>query len=118
MPEYVKNEVERKGIKQYESDDLNSVLKESDILYILRIQKERFDSVEEYNKYAGFYIIDNAILKDAKAECRVMHPLPRVGEIKEEVDSDKKRAAYFREMKNGMYVRMALLALLLGKATN
>jgi carbamoyl-phosphate synthase/aspartate carbamoyltransferase len=81
-----------------------------------RIQKERFESVEEYNKYASCYIIDNATLVAAKPELRVMHPLPRVGEIKEEVDKDSKRAAYFREMKNGMFVRMALLALIFGVA--
>ncbi len=95
---------------------MSAVLPETDILYVLRIQKERFETVEEYNKYAGCYIIDLKTLDIAKSELRVMHPLPRVGEIKEEVDADTKRAAYFREMKNGMFVRMALLALIMGVA--
>ena len=77
------------------------------------MQEERFKSTEEYERLKDFYIVDNKILSHAKQNMAVMHPLPRVNEIKEEVDYDH-RAAYFREMKYGLYVRMALLAMVLG----
>ena len=92
------------------SDD---VLAETDVMYVTRIQKERFEDPSLYEKVAGSFVIDNATMTKCKSTCVVMHPLPRVGEIKEEVDADP-RAAYFRQMKNGMFVRMALLALALG----
>ncbi len=113
MPDYVKSSVASSGLEQMETEDLLSVIPESDILYVTRIQKERFSTPEEYKKYHGVYVIDKSTLKSAKKTLGILHPLPRVGEILDEVDDDP-RAAYFREMKNGMLVRMALLWLVLG----
>ena len=87
----------------------------TNILYVTRVQKERFASVEEYDAVKGAYVVDAALLAGAPppGECAVMHPLPRVGEISTDVDADP-RAAYVRQMRNGLYVRMALLALTMG----
>ena len=98
-----------------EFTDLKASLDGADCLYVTRVQKERFESEEAYEKVKGIYIVDNEVMKSAKATCKILHPLPRVGEIKEEVDSDP-RAAYFRQMENGMFVRMALLSLVLGES--
>jgi aspartate carbamoyltransferase catalytic subunit len=85
------------------------------VLYVTRVQKERFEDPADYEKVKGAYVIDPAIMKAAKKEMIVMHPLPRVGEISVDFDDDP-RAAYFRQMEYGLYVRMALLAMVLGKA--
>jgi len=85
---------------------------ESDVIYMTRVQKERFASEDEYERVKGCYIIDCKLMESAKEKMIVMHPLPRVGEIKEEFDSDP-RAAYFRQMEYGMYMRMAILAAVL-----
>ena len=85
------------------------------MLYVTRIQKERFEDPSQYDEVKDSYVITPETLTRAKDDMIVMHPLPRVGEIAVEVDSDP-RAAYFRQMEYGMYVRMALLALVLGKA--
>ena len=98
-----------------EHENLSDVIGECDIVYVTRIQRERFESTEAYEAVRGSYVIDSRMMSGAKAQMALMHPLPRVGEIAEEVDSDP-RAAYFRQMENGLYVRMALLALVLGKA--
>ena len=87
---------------------LDDSIKIADVLYVTRIQKERFDCVDTYNKVKDSYIIDNNILKNALKKMIIMHPLPRNNEIAKEVDNDP-RAAYFRQMKNGLYVRMGLL---------
>lgn len=86
----------------------DELLKTTDILYVTRVQKERFDSLEEYEAAQGSYIIDLQTAEKMKPKASIMHPLPRVGEIHFDVDSNP-RAAYFREMKNGLYIRMALL---------
>jgi len=85
------------------------------VLYVTRIQKERFTDLGDYEKLKDAYIITPDILKKARQSMVVMHPLPRVGEISYAVDEDP-RAAYFRQMENGLYVRMALLAAVLGRA--
>ena len=115
MPREVMNEVGEKGIPQAEFDSLESALPESDVLYVTRVQKERFEDPAEYEKVKSAYVIDPQIMKAAKQEMIVMHPLPRVGEISVDFDDDP-RAAYFRQMEYGLYVRMALLAMVLGKA--
>jgi aspartate carbamoyltransferase len=115
MPREVMNEVSEKGIPQAEFDSLESALPESDVLYVTRVQKERFEDPAEYEKVKGAYVIDPQVMKAAKQEMIVMHPLPRVGEISVDFDDDP-RAAYFRQMEYGLYVRMALLAMVLGKA--
>ena len=84
-----------------------------DVLYVTRIQKERFPDLEEYKKVASAYIIDSDLLKNAKSNMRILHPLPRVTEISTNVD-DTKHAAYFRQAFNGVPVRMALLEQLIG----
>jgi aspartate carbamoyltransferase len=115
LPKEVIDEVAEKGIPQAEFDSLEKVLPETDVLYVTRVQKERFEDPAEYEKVKGAYVIDPEIMKAAKQEMIVMHPLPRVGEISVDFDDDP-RAAYFRQMEYGLYVRMALLAMVLGKA--
>jgi aspartate carbamoyltransferase len=115
LPKEVMDEVGAKGIPQAEFNSLEEVLPETDVLYVTRVQKERFEDPAEYEKVKGAYVIDPEIMKAAKKDMIVMHPLPRVGEISPDFDDDP-RAAYFRQMEYGLYVRMALLAMVLGKA--
>jgi aspartate carbamoyltransferase catalytic subunit len=107
--------VAAKGVPQTECDSLENCLPETDVLYVTRVQKERFEDPVAYEKVAGAFAVDPEIMKAAKGEMIVMHPLPRVGEISPDFDDDP-RAAYFRQMEYGLYVRMALLAMVLGKA--
>jgi len=109
------SEVGVKGILQAEFDSLEKVLPETDVLYVTRVQKERFENPAEYETVKGAFVINPEIMQAAKKEMIVMHPLPRVGEISPDFDDDP-RAAYFRQMEYGLYVRMALLAMVLGKA--
>jgi aspartate carbamoyltransferase len=115
MPPEIVDELEEKGMPQQEHDSLGEPLPLSDVLYVTRVQKERFESVQAYEQVKGSYEITPEIMQQAKDEMILMHPLPRVGEISMEMDDDP-RAAYFRQMEYGMYVRMALLAMVLGKA--
>lgn len=114
IPAYIKEEfIQRKNIEFREVERLDDVIEELDILYMTRIQKERFFNEEEYLRLKDSYILDEEKMKHAKEDMIVMHPLPRVNEIAMEVDSDK-RASYFKEAECGMYVRMALMCKLLG----
>jgi aspartate carbamoyltransferase len=115
MPQDVVDEVAAAGVDQSLHEQLDDVLAETDVLYVTRIQKERFADPADYEKVKGVFVITPETLAHAKEHMIVMHPLPRVNEITVEVDDDP-RAAYFRQMEYGMYVRMALLALVLGKA--
>jgi carbamoyl-phosphate synthase/aspartate carbamoyltransferase/dihydroorotase len=115
MPKEVMDEVSAKGIEQAEFSTLEEALPETDVLYVTRVQKERFEDPADYEKVKGAYVIDPNIMKAAKQDMIVMHPLPRVHEISMDFDDDP-RAAYFRQMEYGLYVRMALLAMVLGKA--
>jgi len=115
MPKEVMNEVGEKGIPQAEFSTLETALPETDVLYVTRVQKERFEDPADYEKVKNAFVVDPAIMKAAKQDMIVMHPLPRVGEISVDFDDDP-RAAYFRQMEYGLYVRMALLAMVLGKA--
>lgn len=115
MPPEIIAELDEKGIPQQEYQSLEAALPESDVLYVTRVQKERFDDPQAYEKVKGAYVITPETLQRAKDDMIIMHPLPRVGEISMELDDDP-RAAYFRQMEYGMYVRMALLAMVLGKA--
>ena len=115
MPAEVLAEVTEKGIPQREVTSLEEVLPETDVLYVTRVQKERFENPDDYEAVRGSYVIEPDLMKRAKDDMIVMHPLPRVGEIDMSFDADP-RAAYFRQMEYGLYVRMALLALVLGKA--
>lgn len=115
IPSDIINEIEFKGTSQAEFIKLEPVLPETDVLYVTRVQKERFEDLTEYENVKSAFIITPETLKDAKERMIIMHPLPRVGEISMEVDDDP-RAAYFRQMEYGLYVRMALLAMVLGKS--
>jgi aspartate carbamoyltransferase len=115
MPKEVMEEVSQKNVPQAEYNSLEKVLPETDVLYVTRVQKERFEDPADYEKVKGAYVIDPEVMKAAKQEMAVLHPLPRVGEISVDFDDDP-RAAYFRQMEYGLYVRMALLAMVLGKA--
>jgi aspartate carbamoyltransferase len=115
MPGEIIDELAAQGIEQHSHHDLDQVLAESDVLYVTRVQRERFDDPEVYESVRGAYVITPETVSKAKERMIVMHPFPRVGEISMEVDADP-RAAYFRQMEYGLYVRMALLAMVLGKA--
>lgn len=115
MPSELIGQIGERGIPQAQHTDLNAVIAETDVLYVTRIQKERFGDPSEYDAVKDSYIITPEIMTRAKAEMVLMHPLPRVGEIRTDVDSDP-RAAYFRQVEYGVFIRMALLALVLGKA--
>ena len=115
MPRDVVDEVAAAGVAQAEHESLDAVLADTDVLYVTRIQKERFEDPAQYEQVKGAFVITPEILSRAKQKMALMHPLPRVNEISVECDADP-RAAYFRQMEYGMYVRMALLALVLGKA--
>ncbi|KAK5224770.1 Carbamoyl-phosphate synthase [Exophiala xenobiotica] len=113
LPEEVREQIVASGQLAVESETLTpEIIAKSDVLYCTRVQKERFPSVEEYERLKDSLIVDNSVLKHAKSTMVVMHPLPRNREISEEVDFDQ-RAAYFRQMRYGLYTRMALLALVL-----
>lgn len=115
MPEDVLGVVRQSGRPFAVSENVHDVIAEADVLYVTRVQKERFSDLTEYERHKDFYVVDEALMERAKQRMIVMHPLPRVNEIAYTVDSDP-RAAYFRQMRNGMYIRMALLAAVLGKA--
>ena len=114
IPEYIREEIlKRKNISFREVENIDDVIHELDILYMTRIQKERFFNEEEYLRLKDSYILDNEKMQKAKSDMIIMHPLPRVNEIAIEVDNDK-RAVYFKQAEYGMYVRMALIVKLLG----
>ncbi|GIL83402.1 hypothetical protein Vretimale_11231 [Volvox reticuliferus] len=112
MRDDVKAYLTARGIKWTEASDLHEVAADADVLYQTRIQRERFLDMNEYAAARGKYIIDKDLMRILKPTAVVMHPLPRVDEITTDVDSDP-RAAYFRQARNGLYVRMALLKLCL-----
>lgn len=113
MKDDIKGFLTSVGVEWEEVDDLKAVASEVDVLYQTRIQKERFqDRPEDYERAKGKYIIDRQVMDLLPKHGVVMHPLPRVDEISPEVDPDP-RAAYFRQARNGLYVRMALLKLCL-----
>jgi aspartate carbamoyltransferase catalytic subunit len=102
-----------RGVAYEEESDLNAVLPQVNVVYQTRVQKERFERAADYEKCRGLYVIDRSGLDLMRADAIIMHPLPRVDEIAMEVDQDP-RAAYFRQAQNGLYVRMALLKMVLG----
>ena len=104
-------------IKFSESDNLENIISEVNVLYMTRIQKERFSSKKLYERIKNSFILNEELLKKLKKRSIIMHPLPRINEINRKVDDDK-RAAYFRQAKNGLYIRMAILNLLFEKSDN
>ena len=114
LPRYVKEEaLKSNGIPYTQTTDLESVLPQLDILYMTRVQRERFFNEEEYLRLKDSYVLTPEKLEKAKADLSILHPLPRVNEIDVAVDKDP-RAAYWRQVKNGKMVRMALIMMLLG----
>lgn len=115
MPPDLVAQLNDKGLRQDAYEQLEPVLAQTDVLYVTRVQKERFENLDDYEAVKGAFVITPETMKQARPKMALMHPLPRVGEISPTVDDDP-RAAYFRQMEYGMYVRMALLAMVLGKA--
>jgi aspartate carbamoyltransferase catalytic subunit len=110
----IKSHLDERGVSYRETEELDAVLPEVDVVYQTRIQKERFGSrLDEYRRVSGIYIMDARAMSLMRPTAVLMHPLPRVGEITPDVDRDP-RAAYFRQARNGLFIRMALLRLLLG----
>lgn len=112
LPVYIKDMLTAAGVEYKEARDLDDVIGELDVLYMTRIQQERFSTPEEYMRQKGKYILDKKKMKKAKPDMAVLHPLPRVDEIAIEVDDDE-RAKYFEQAKYGMYIRMALILTIL-----
>lgn len=114
LPSYVKKDIlQKNGIPYMQTTDLESVIPQLDVLYMTRVQRERFFSEEEYLRLKDSYILTPDKLAKAKADLSIMHPLPRVNEIAVSIDSDP-RACYFKQVLNGKYMRMALILKLLG----
>ncbi len=113
LPEYMIEQLNEKGIEYTVTERLEDVMGELDVLYMTRVQKERFFNEQDYLRLKDSYILDKEKMKLAKERMCVLHPLPRVNEISPEVDEDP-RAAYFKQVKFGMYARMALIAKLTG----
>ena len=114
MEDDIKEYLDRSEVPWVEEEDLENMLPEIDCVYMTRVQKERFQNPEDYNEAAGKYILSLDKVQKMKTDAIIMHPLPRVNEIPKEVDNDP-RAHYFKQAQNGLYVRMALLYLLLNK---
>lgn len=112
LPSYVKNVIKEKNLSYVQTTDLESVMGELDVLYMTRVQKERFFNEEDYLRLKDSYILTPEKLLSAREDMIVMHPLPRVNEISVAVDSDP-RACYFKQVLNGKYMRMALIKMLL-----
>jgi len=114
LPREIRDVLAAKGMIIEESTTLTKqMVANSHVIYSTRVQRERFDDEAEYERLKNSFVIDNSVLKHAKSHMIVMHPLPRNKEVGEEIDYDQ-RAAYFRQMRYGLYCRMALLALVLG----
>ncbi|MGF7060363.1 aspartate carbamoyltransferase [Brassicibacter mesophilus] len=113
VPDYIKKALEKNNIEYKEVEKLEDCIDELDILYMTRVQRERFFNEDDYIRLKDSYILDMEKMQNAKSDMIVLHPLPRVNEISYDVDNDP-RACYFKQAKYGMYVRMALIAKLLG----
>ncbi|VAW12657.1 Aspartate carbamoyltransferase [hydrothermal vent metagenome] len=108
MPEEYKIYLQEKGIRYFEHPEFNEIISEADIIYMTRVQKERFSDPIEYEKVRNVYILRNQMLKNTKPNLRVLHPLPRVNEIHHDVDANDK-AYYFEQARNGVFVREAII---------
>jgi len=113
LPSSVKIHIKEKKLEYYQYTDLCEAIPKADIIYMTRIQRERFSDPIEYEKVKNSYILNKSLLTDAKPNMKILHPLPRVNEIDEDVDS-MPQAYYFQQAQNGLYVRQALLKLILG----
>ena len=113
VPDYITEMLKSKNIGYEEVISLDKVMPQLDLLYMTRVQRERFFNEEDYIRLKDFYVLTKEKMKSAKEEMLVLHPLPRVNEISVEIDDDP-RAAYFKQAQYGVYVRMALIYTLLG----
>lgn len=113
MPQEYKDFLDERGIKYYEHDQIDENINHADIIYVTRVQRERFSDPMDYEKVKNAYILKNSMLEKTKSNLRILHPLPRVNEISTDVDSNEK-AYYFDQAENGVYTRMAIMALILG----
>lgn len=113
MPDEFKLYLDNLGLKYYEHNDFTEFISKADIIYMTRVQKERFSDPIEYEKVKNVYVLRNSMLKNTKPNMRILHPLPRVNEIHQDVDSNTK-AYYFEQALNGVYTRQAILCSLLG----
>lgn len=114
MPEEIKLYLENLGLKYYEHNDFTEIISVADIIYMTRVQRERFSDPIEYEKVKNIYVLREKMLKNTKPNMRILHPLPRVNEINSDVDRNPK-AYYFEQALNGVYTRQAILCTLLGK---
>lgn len=113
MPQEYKQFLDQRGIAYREYTEFNDIINDADILYVTRVQRERFTDPMEYEKVKNVYVLRNKMLQATKDNLRVLHPLPRVNEIHEDVD-DNPKAYYFEQARNGMFTRMAIIANALG----
>jgi aspartate carbamoyltransferase catalytic subunit len=113
MPDEYKRFLKNKGLKYYEFKDFTDIINQADIIYMTRVQKERFSDPIEYERTKNAYILRNYMLKDSKPNVKILHPLPRVNEIHLDVDSNEK-AYYFTQALNGVFVRQAIISSILG----
>ena len=113
MPSTVIQYIKNAGLEYHEYTSLEEVIPQSDIIYMTRVQRERFPDPLEYEKVKNAYILRNEMLENSKPNCRILHPLPRVNEIHTDVDANPK-ASYFQQAQNGLFVRQALIAAILG----
>jgi aspartate carbamoyltransferase catalytic subunit len=113
MPEEYKLTLQALGLKYYEHKDFTSIISEADIIYMTRVQKERFSDPIEYERTKNAYVLKNKMLANTKENLRVLHPLPRVNEIDQDVDVSPK-AYYFTQALNGVYIRQAIISSILG----
>lgn len=114
MPHHILEDMNDKNVAWTQDESLEDIISKVDILYVTRIQRERFADIEDYNKVKGSYVIRRSMLKNVKQNMRIMHPLPRVDEIATDVD-DTEYAYYFQQAKNGVYTRQSIIATLLGE---
>lgn len=115
MPEAITRDIRARSIPVVETADISEALRQADIVYMTRVQRERFEDPAQYERLKGSYILTRALVEQGKKGIVVLHPLPRVDEIAQDVDG-LPNAAYFRQAHNGVYLRMALLAMVLGRA--
>ena len=113
MPDEFKLYLDNLGLKYYEHNDFTDIILKADIIYMTRVQKERFSDPIEYEKVKNVYVLKNSMLKNTKSSMRILHPLPRVNEIHQDVDNNAK-AYYFEQALNGVFTRQAILCSLLG----
>ena len=113
MPKEYKDFLDRRGIEYIETSSLNEHLNDCDILYMTRVQQERFTDPMEYERVKDVYTLNASMLGNVKDNMKILHPLPRVTEIDQDVD-DTPYAYYFKQAENGLYVRMAIISYLLG----